>query len=451
MVMMCVTVFGLGSSFAQEGLGKEPVTSEFVPQPASEKIPVTSNDIDDGIIAERLEDIFQHMPGLGNVRIDVNAGVVHLTGQTISRETHDKAVELATRVDGVVSVKDEIRQERDISQRLTVVKEKLWSHLNGLVSLLPLFIIALGILFLFWMFAKFMTKWNGFYQRLTVNPFLQSLLKQTVRGFILFLGFLIALEVLDATAILGTILGVAGILGLAIGFAIRDTVENYIASILLSIRQPFQPRDHIVIESYEGLVIKLTTRDTILMTLDGNHVRIPNATVYKSIILNYSRNPNRRFFFEVGIDTAVDIEGARQLAVETLMRAPGVLDDPPVRCTVEKLGDSNVILKVFGWTNQSRYDFPKVKSEAIRAVKEAFDRADYEMPEPIYRLKVQGLSGNEGFSVSEPVPPDKEPFSESNDPPQPPGDVAKDDHILQQISHEKENNQEPNLLAIQKE
>ncbi|MGD9849687.1 MAG: mechanosensitive ion channel family protein [Nitrospirales bacterium] len=369
----------------------------------------------------------------------------------ITREAHAKAIELAARVEGVVSVKDEIRQERGIRQRLTIVQEKLWVHLNGVISQLPLFIIAIGILFLFWMFAKFMTKWNGFYQRLTANPFLQSLLKQTVRGFILFLGFLIALEVLDATAILGTILGVAGILGLAIGFAIRDTVENYIASILLSIRQPFQPNEHIIIENYEGLVMKLTTRDTILMTLDGNHVRIPNATVYKSIILNYSRNPNRRFIFEVGIDTAVNIEAARQLAVDTLTRAPGVLDDPPARCTVEKLGDSNVILKMFGWTDQSRYDFPKVKSEAIRAVKEAFDRADYEMPEPIYRLKVQGVSANDAISFLGPGTPQKNDLSVSVDYHEPSGDVDRDDHILDQISQEREDIQEPNLLTTTKE
>jgi small-conductance mechanosensitive channel len=80
------------------------------------------------------------------------------------------------------------------------------------------------------------------------------------------------LEILDATALLGTIVGVAGVMGLAIGFALRDTVENYIASILLSIRQPFRPLDQIVLENYEGLVMKLTSRETILMTLDGNHV-----------------------------------------------------------------------------------------------------------------------------------------------------------------------------------
>jgi len=167
--------------------------------------------------------------------------------------------------------------------------------------------------------------------------------------------------------------------------------------------------------------------------------------------LNYSRNPKRRFTFEVGIDSAVDIQAARQLAIETLNQTPGVIPDPPVRCTVEKLGDSNVVLGLFAWTTQDQYDYSKVKSEAIRALKEAFDRADYEMPEPIYRLKVQGLSGVDANALPDAEIPKKDDESVPMDQPEPPGDVARDDHILKQISQEKEDVQEPNLLTTPKE
>ena len=181
------------------------------------------------------------------------------------------------------------------------------------------------------------------------------------------------------------------------------------------------------------------------MTLDGNHVRIPNATVYKGIILNYSRNPKRRFSFEVGIDTAVDIQSALKLALTTLEHTPGVIADPPVRCSVEKLGDSNVILKMFAWTTQDQYDFGKVRSEAIRAVKEAFDLANYEMPEPIYRLKIQGASPVDAQAVVEQT-------DHKRDAPAPPdllssqADVTKDNHIVEQISHDRAENQEKDLL-----
>jgi len=65
--------------------------------------------------------------------------------------------------------------------------------------------------------------------------------------------------------------------------------------------------DHIVIDGNEGVLISLTSRATTLMTLDGNHLRLPNALVFRSVILNYTRNPRRRFSFDVGIGEADDL------------------------------------------------------------------------------------------------------------------------------------------------
>src|SRR3546814_6765294 len=87
---------------------------------------------------------------------------------------------------------------------------------------------------------------------------------------------------------------------------LRDTVDNYVSSLMLSLRQPFRANDHVVIEGHEGRVVRLTSRATILMTLEGNHLRIPNSTVFKAVILNYTRNPERRFDFELGIDANDD-------------------------------------------------------------------------------------------------------------------------------------------------
>jgi hypothetical protein len=68
----------------------------------------------------------------------------------------------------------------------------------------------------------------------------------------------------------------------------------------------------------------------------------------------------------------------------------GVLDEPPPQAWIDALGDSSVTLHFFGWVDQRANEFAKVKSEAIRLVKEAFDAAGYDMPEPIYRLRIAG-------------------------------------------------------------
>ncbi len=106
------------------------------------------------------------------------------------------------------------------------------------------------------------------------------------------LALVLALNLLGATALLSAVLGSAGVIGLAVGFAVRDTIENYVASIMLSLRQPFRPNDHVVINNNEGHVIRLTSRATILMRLDGNHLRIPNSEVFPEPIYRLRFDPS---------------------------------------------------------------------------------------------------------------------------------------------------------------
>jgi small-conductance mechanosensitive channel len=199
-------------------------------------------------------------------------------------------------------------------------------------------------------------------------------------------GLVVALDILGAAALLSTILGAAGIIGLAIGFAVKDTVENFIASIMLSIRQPFRPNDTIEIDGDIGNVIRLTSRATILLSFDGNHIRIPNATVFKSRIVNYSRNDERRFVFDLNVAYGTDLTMARQLALDTLLGLPFVLDTPAPDVWITELNDSTVALRLGAWIAQNDTSFARARGEAMRLSLAAFDVAGIEMPEPIYRL-----------------------------------------------------------------
>ena len=167
----------------------------------------------------------------------------------------------------------------------------------------------------------------------------------------------------------------------------RETIENYVASIMLSVRQPFRANDWVLIDQFEGRVIRLTSRATILMTLDGNHLRIPNSTVFKAVILNYTRNPQRRFDFELGIDAEDDPNAARLLGVQVLSDLDFVLDEPAPAARLEQVGDSNIVIKFLGWIDQDQADWHKARSQAIPAVKNALEAAGFALPEPIYRLR----------------------------------------------------------------
>ena len=322
--------------------------------------------------------------------ITVAAGVVEIGGDVGSKESRERALALARQVEGVVEVVDRTNLDRDLERRLTPTVERVTGWSRDLVIYLPLLVIAVLILCAFWLLSRLSRNLDGLYRRLTPNTFIAKLLRQIVQGAILLIGIVLALSVLDASGLVQTFLGAAGLLGLALSFALRDTVENYIASILLSLRQPFGPNDDVMIEGHEGRIIRLTARATVLLTLEGNHVRIPNATVFKGVIVNYSRKPERRFDFTVGVDTKADLIDAQTLATDTLRRVDSILDDPPPSSRVEELGDSSVVLWVAGWVDQRRHDHRKVRSEALRVIKEAFDDADIEMPEPIYRLRIAG-------------------------------------------------------------
>ena len=376
------------ASAAAEEAGR----SESHPETTVPRIDTTSGAATDRAVERRLRGIFDELEGLGGVRIVVRGGVVELSGEVLSTDLRTRAVQLARQVQGVVEVEDHIQEVRDVRRRVAPVVDRLLARGWELLVWLPLLAVATLIVGAFWLLAWIVGRWKAPFRRLARNGFLADLAQQVVRAAIVVVGVVIALDVLDATALVGTVLGAAGILGLALGFALRDTVENYIASLLLSLRQPFGHDDLVLIEGWEGRVLRLTSRATVLMTLDGNHVRIPNAIVYKSIIVNYTRNPNRRFQIDVGIGPEQDMAAVQRLGAETLARMDGVLDDPPPVATLEMLGDSTVDLRVAGWVDQGRADFLKVRSEAIRLLKQAFDAAGVSMPEPLYRVRLAGTT-----------------------------------------------------------
>lgn len=351
--------------------------------------PIATDPQPDEAIARRLREVLANLEGLEEVRVEVDAGVVRLSGEALSSESRQQAEDLAKRVEGVVTVENAITEERSVERRLKPAIDKLRDRIFGLITYLPILGIASVIMLFFWFAAKLIGAWTALFEKLSRNEFLRELLRQAVRGLVLVIGLLVTLDFLGATAVVGTVLGAAGIVGLAVGFAFRDTIENYVASILLSLRQPFAPNDHVVIEGHEGRIVRLTSRATILLSFNGNHIRIPNAKVFQGIIVNFTRNPERRFEFLVAIDSGTSLSLAQTVAVTALERTRGVLSEPAPQCLVDKLGDWNVLLRIGGWVDQRGNDFLKVRSEAIRHLKKAFEDANIGMPEPIYRLHLR--------------------------------------------------------------
>lgn len=117
------------------------------------------------------------------------------------------------------------------------------------------------------------------------------------------------------------------------------------------------------------------------MSLDGNHVQIPNATIYKSNIVNYTSNPLRREEFDVGIGYEDSVSAAQDLLRDLLARHPAVLPEPAPLILVDHLGSSAVILRISFWIDTVAHDQLKVKSSVIRQTKQALEDGGFSMPD----------------------------------------------------------------------
>ncbi|MEM6650816.1 MAG: mechanosensitive ion channel domain-containing protein [Pseudomonadota bacterium] len=406
-------------------------------------------------IRQRIRDIFNQIEELSSVQIIVDAGVVTLSGQTLTSDAAARAEELAARVEGVVTVENQIERDVSVSTRVTPALEQLQGYRDDVIKLLPLIILALVVFLTIASFGWLITAWKPFWQKITPNAFVAELVRSTMRTVFLLLALVVALSLLDATALLSAFLGAAGVLGLAIGFAVRDTIENYISSVMLSLRQPFRPNDHVVIDEHEGHVIRLTSRATILMTLQGNHLRIPNASVFKAIILNYTRNPERRLDFELGVDAEDDPLAAIQTGLAALEDLPFILKEPGPLGHIRQVGDSNIVIFFAAWIDQRTADYAKSRSIAVAAAKNALEEEGFALPEPIYRLRFDQAApaifqGAEGASIT-PQSSDGKRDSPSKQSRQKSkhdqmADVTPDDHLAEKIDEERRENIEEDLL-----
>ena len=398
-----------------EGMLAAPASPD--PSPAATSAPAIADTQDEGSdarISQRISGIFAELPAFADISVTANQGVVSLSGTVPDQADIARAETIAGRVAGVVTVDNAL--QRDVSLAAsTGTLSSLGARLGDFVRLLPLLAVAIAVAVVIALIGYALAGLTGLWRRLAPNSFLAELLASAIRFVFVLVGVIVALNMVGAGTLLGAVLGGAGVIGLALGFALRDTIENYVASLMLSLRQPFRANDHIMIDSFEGRVIRLTSRATVLMTLDGNHLRIPNAQVFKAVILNFTRNPQRRFDFDVGVDSDDDALAARKLGRETLAGLPFVLADPPPEGRVTEVGDSNVVIKFLGWVDQRESDWFKTQSLAIVAVKTALEGAGFGLPEPIYRLRFDPRSATvpfergkvpaAGAAVERPAPP----------------------------------------------
>lgn len=330
----------------------------------------------DEAIAARLTGILVATGWYEEPAVTVDEGVVFLHGYVRLPAHRQWAGDLARSTQDVVAVVN----------HLQFIEPSIWDlspAISGLRQLgsvalrsLPYALFSLFILALAWQLGVLVVRLLRWATRNRRKNVLLTDVFARGGGVLVFVaGLYSVFHMAGLTNIALAILGGTGLAGIALGIAFRDITENFLASLFLSAQNPFRTGDLIEVGATRGFVQSMTTRATVLMTLDGNHVQIPNATIYKSDITNLSANPNDRMEFCVMISLNDPIADVQEIGLALMTGHPAVLDDPEPWVFAEEIRNAAVLIKFSFWFDSRQINGLQLRSALIRLTKRALMEA----------------------------------------------------------------------------
>lgn len=255
-----------------------------------------------------------------------------------------------------------------------------------------LFILIIGwsiINILVRSFKNLLTK-KGF--DATLTPFLSNILRWVMRLVLIS----IAISTMGvATASLTAVIGAAS---LAIGLALQGTLGHFASGIILLMTRPIKVGDFVEVNSRNGIVKEIRVFQTILETIQGNTIYVPNGNVIGNAIVNVTEKPTRRIDVDFGIGYNDDISLARKIILNVIENDARILEEPSAMVPVTELKDSSVNLQLRAWVNSA--DYWSARFELIEKIKVDLDANNITIPYPQSEILFKGaeikqISSNE--------------------------------------------------------
>ena len=277
-----------------------------------------------------------------------------------------------------------------------IAKLLTWGH-RGILAL-PNLAAALLVFLLFWMLGRLLRRGlTRALERTSTPRQIQRLLVTLLGLIVVATGLFIALGILQLDKALTSLLAGAGILGLALSFAVQDITANFLSGIFLAIRRPFRIGELIETNGFLGTVERIDLRATVLRRPSGQIVMIPNKMVFERPILNYSQTGERRVEIVFGVAYKDDLGAVEQAAREALESVPKRNPVRPVEVFFIELGANTIQMQARFWLSSTRQaDYLAARSEGIRRMQEAFKAAKIALPTATYTLDFG--AGGEGLS-----------------------------------------------------
>lgn len=291
----------------------------------------------------------------------------------------------------------------DIRNASSIILDKLEGWIQKLVAMLPNLALAVIIIVLFWLVARYIRKFTEkVFSKFSHHQTLKSLVTNIIYLIVLFIGLFIALNVLNLDQTVTSLLAGAGIIGLALGFAFQDIAANFMSGVIMAIRAPFREGDIIETQDKTGTVVHMELRATTLRSFQGQYYIIPNKDIFQNPITNYSRYGKRRIDLPVGISYGDDLGKVKSVTLETISSLEDISKSDPIQFFFTEFGDSSINFEVRFWVDfKVQPDFLEARSNAIIAIKEAFESNDIMIPFPIRTLDF-GIKGGQTLTEAWP-------------------------------------------------
>lgn len=286
----------------------------------------------------------------------------------------------------------------DVQTTSKLLSDKVYTWYESLISSLPNMALAILVFILFLFLAKALRKVsNGVFRKLNYNLALRNLLISIVHFAVLLIGLFICLELLDLDKTVTSLLAGAGVLGLALGFAFQEIASNFIAGIIIAMREPYRLGDIVEIQTYMGVVSEINLRTTHLTTFDELEVIIPNKTMFTEPFTNYTSTPSRRMDLNVGISYAENLQNAEDITLDAVSTIEGRDMDRAPELYYKEFGDSSINFEVRVWVKYPNNGaFLKARHEAVKNIKSAYDANSITIPFPIRTLDF-GIKGGKAL------------------------------------------------------
>ncbi|MXO90307.1 mechanosensitive ion channel family protein [Pontixanthobacter aquaemixtae] len=254
---------------------------------------------------------------------------------------------------------------------------------ESLVRALPNMAIALAILLVTWIVAKFAIR---IADRITgkteMRPSLKNLIDTLVKLAIWIFGLMIALTVVMPGLTPASLIAGLGIGAVAIGFAFQDIFENFLAGVLIMLREKMRIGDVIECDGITGKVEHITLRETYVRKLSGEVTLVPNSMLFKNPVEILTDEIERRHEILAGVSYDTDLDQAADVILKAVESVDGVLTKKGIDVFACEFNSSSVDFRVRWWAGSKPRDMHESRDKVIRAIKRALDDAGIEIPFP---------------------------------------------------------------------